>query len=62
MTTKDYVKIAAVIRNVAADGFCDGCINTIDRLVDDLCTVFKEDNGRFKEDVFLRACGLQLED
>lgn len=56
------MKIAAVIRDVAADGFCDGCIDTLDRLVDNLCTVFEEDNGLFKEDVFLRACGLQRED
>ena len=55
MTKKDYDKIAESI------AFCMSITNeqgenTLDNLIDELCFRFKEENPRFNEEIFVKAC------
>tara|TARA_Y100000310_G_C20190962_1_gene582473 strand:- start:128 stop:325 length:198 start_codon:yes stop_codon:yes gene_type:complete len=49
-TRRHYVALAKEIRS--AGGFSD-------RTIKELCKYFKEDNPRFKEHVFVKACRVE---
>lgn len=58
MTRKDYIKIAEVIKNNT----------TVEQqiimyqFIDELCTVFKDDNPNFNRAKFVDACMINMED
>ena len=54
MTRKDYVKIAKAISNVPNSDDNERIWNNA--VVDELCTIFKEDNPNFDRTRFLTAC------
>ena len=55
MTRKDYVKIAKAVNNNSY-GIGDGRYN----LVNELCTIFEEDNPNFNPSIFKDACNKHL--
>lgn len=69
MTKKDYIRIAEIIyehREAAeaatskyyAESYYQGQAELIEKLVEDLCVFFEEDNSNFDEEKFRNACGL----
>ena len=54
MTRKDYVKVAKAINNNSY-GIGKHSIGK-NNLVDELCTVFEEDNPNFNNSRFIKAC------
>jgi hypothetical protein len=54
MSKKDYIKIAQAISNnsYGVGGHSIGR----DNLVDELCTVFEDDNSNFNPSIFRDAC------
>jgi hypothetical protein len=60
MTKKDYMKIAAMIKNTYGTLECSdsGMEYCLSDLVQGLAVVFASDNPRFDQGRFLKACGL----
>ena len=56
MTKKDYVKIAKAINESRSRDIGDVNVVTEDRLIEELCTIFKEDNPNFNPSIFRDAC------
>jgi len=56
MTKKDYVKIAKAISESRSTDIGDVNVVTEDRLIEELCTIFKEDNPNFNPSIFRDAC------
>jgi|APSaa5957512493_1039668.scaffolds.fasta_scaffold31831_3 hypothetical protein len=64
MTKKDYILIAKVLKDkkhlkVGDIQLVDDLSHTINynRLMKVLCQMFENDNSRFDEDIFRKACG-----
>ena len=64
MTKKDYILIAKVLKDkkhlkVGDIQLVDDLSHTINynRLMKVLCQMFENDNARFDEDIFRKACG-----
>ena len=64
MTKKDYILIAKVLKDkkhlkVGDIQLLDDLSHTINynRLMKVLCQMFENDNSRFDEDIFRKACG-----
>jgi hypothetical protein len=55
MTRKDYVKIAKAISESTSNSNDDEFVSK-PYLVDELCTIFKEDNPNFNPSIFKNAC------
>ena len=54
MTRKDYVKVAKAINN---NSYGIGKHSIVkDNLVNELCTIFEEDNPNFNPSIFKNAC------
>jgi hypothetical protein len=58
MTTKDYIKIAAMINVAIASERETGEIETVRDLTPRLAAMLREDNSRFNEATFFKACGI----
>ena len=56
MIRKDYVKIAKAINNNTYDRDLEYISIGRDNLIDELCTIFKEDNSNFDNSGFKKAC------
>ena len=56
MIRKDYVKIAKAINNNTYDRDLEYISIGRDNLIDELCTIFKEDNSNFDNSRFKKAC------
>ena len=56
MTRKDYVKIAKAISESRSTDLGDENVLNEDRLIEELCTIFKEDNPNFDNTRFTKAC------
>ena len=64
MTKKHYVMIAKVIKDnseMVKDTICnvDGVLSIMidrDKLIQELCIIFKQDNNLFNSDTFNNAC------
>ena len=54
MTRKDYVKIAKAISNVPNSDANETIWKNA--VVDELCTIFKDDNPNFNPSIFRDAC------
>ena len=50
MTKKDYVAIAAILREAPQYG------DPVDYIIAELCDVLKADNPRFERERFIAAC------
>lgn len=61
MTRKDYSAVANIIKKEMdrCDGCDDGIVLALNRIVDEMCSVFKADNPNFDKDRFLSACGFE---
>jgi len=58
MTRKDYVAIAAAIKNAPwSDGMTEEFIESA--IANAIADVFEQDNARFDRARFLKACGVQ---
>ena len=56
MTRKDYVKIAKAINESRSTDIGDVNVLNEDTLIEELCTIFKEDNPNFEAERFTEAC------
>ena len=56
MTKKDYIKIAAVIKG--ARHYDVNADEMLSEVASNLATMFYQDNDRFDQDRFLKACDL----
>ena len=59
MTKKDYIKIASIIKDNTRIEQSQAMIIEVlskDKLIDDLCIMFKKDNSLFDKQTFINAC------
>ena len=59
MTKKDYIKIASIIKDNTRIEQSQAMIIEVlskDKLIDDLCIMFKKDNSLFDKQRFIDAC------
>ena len=56
MIRKDYVKIAKAISESRSTDIGDVNVVAEDRLIENLCTIFKDDNPNFNPSIFRDAC------
>ena len=59
MTKKDYIKIASIIKDNTRIEQSQAMIIEVlskDKLIDDLCIMFKKDNSLFDKQRFINAC------
>ena len=58
MTTKDYIKLAKLIKNCTVKSTRDdySYIGFIDDFKEELCGILVSDNPRFSKEKFLEAC------
>jgi hypothetical protein len=61
MSRKDYVAIAAAIKEVATDCTPEQRLVVAD-IVRNLCRAMQADNNLFRRTQFIEACGLKLEE
>lgn len=57
MTTKDYVKFAAALKQAREDELSDLWVTEYERLLGRFCEIFEDDNSKFNSDKFCKACG-----
>ena len=56
MLSRKYYRMIANVLSKTYDAYGDAIVFTI---ADQFCVEFKRDNPNFKEDVFLKACGME---
>ena len=59
MTKKEYIKIASIIKDNTRIEQSQAMIIEVlskDKLIDDLCIMFKKDNSLFDKQRFINAC------